>query len=114
MIRLKINKDDVFPKYVFYFTQSSVYWKNVLKEREGQLKKGINAKMLSKFKIPLPPLEEQKAIAERLKAIDDLIEIKRKEKEQIEKAKKKVMDLLLTGKVRIKTQILNQPQPIKP
>ncbi len=63
----------------------------------------ITQTLLKKIKIPLPPIEEQKAIAERLKSIDDLIEIKRKEKEQLEKAKKKIMDLLLTGKIRVKT-----------
>ncbi|ACV24593.1 restriction endonuclease subunit S [Methanocaldococcus fervens] len=64
--------------------------------------KNLNAQIVKTFKIPLPPIEEQKAIAERLKSIDELIEIKRKEKEQLEKAKKKIMDLLLTGKIRVK------------
>ncbi len=59
-------------------------------------------KLLKDRIILLPSLEEQKAIAERLKAVDDLIETKQKEKEHLERAKKKVMDLLLSGKVRIK------------
>ncbi|GEM_PF-6157555 len=55
-----------------------------------------------KIKIPLPPLEEQKEIAKRLKAIDDQIENLKKQKEHLQKVKKKFMDLLLTGKLRIK------------
>ncbi len=68
----------------------------------GTTRKKLNQTELKNIKIPLPPLEEQKAIAERLKAIDELIEIKKKEKEQIEKAKKGIMEKLLTGKIRVK------------
>jgi len=67
----------------------------------------------NKIKIPLPPLPEQKAIAQRLKAIDDQIEnlknqketlqrIKKKFMDLLQRIKKKFMDLLLSGKVRIK------------
>ncbi len=54
------------------------------------------------YQIPLPPLEEQQKIAEILSKWDELIEIKRAKKERLERMKKKVMELLLTGKVRIK------------
>ncbi|RLG10055.1 hypothetical protein DRN73_08925 [Candidatus Pacearchaeota archaeon] len=57
---------------------------------------------LENFLIPLPPIEEQKEIAHRLKEIDEVIENRKKEKEHLIRIKKKMMDLLLTGKVRIK------------
>ena len=57
-----------------------------------------------KVKVPLPKIQEQKAIAERLKTIDDQIENLKKQKEHLQKVKKKFMELLLTGKIRIKTQ----------
>ncbi|MEO2153848.1 MAG: restriction endonuclease subunit S [Aquificota bacterium] len=59
-------------------------------------------RILKEKLIPLPPLEEQKEIAKRLKAIDDQIENLKKQKEHLQKVKKKFMDLLLTGKLRIK------------
>jgi type I restriction enzyme S subunit len=52
--------------------------------------------------IPRPPLPEQKAIAQRLLEIDNLIENRKKEKKKIERAKKKVMDMLLSGRVRVR------------
>ncbi len=61
-------------------------------------------RILKEKLIPLPPLEEQKEIAKRLKAIDDQIENLKKQKEHLQKVKKKFMDLLLTGKLRIKLQ----------
>jgi len=52
--------------------------------------------------IPLPPLEEQQKIAEILSTVDEKLEIERKEKARLEKIKQGLMDLLLTGKVRVK------------
>ncbi|WP_423792283.1 restriction endonuclease subunit S [Methanocaldococcus indicus] len=94
------NNDLVNSEFYAYYLK---FKKDLLENLSGgSTFKELSKSMLENFKIPLPPLEEQQAIAERLKSIDDLIEIKRKEKEQIEKAKKKVMDLLLTGKIRIR------------
>ena len=70
----------------------------------GSTRGKLNQKEMRNIKIPLPPLSEQKAIASRLKAVDDLIELKRGEKEHLERAKRKVMELLLTGKVRVKSE----------
>ncbi|MCW4046863.1 MAG: restriction endonuclease subunit S [Candidatus Bathyarchaeota archaeon] len=101
LIRLKTN-ETVHPPFVFYFTQSAAYWTQALRQREGQLKKGINATMLSKFAVPLPPLEEQKRIAEILSVTDSKLSLGREEKTKLEQIKRGLMDLLLTGKVRIK------------
>ncbi len=54
--------------------------------------------------IPLPPLPEQKEIAKRLKSVDDQIENLKEQKNSLEKIKKKFMDLLLSGKVRVKLE----------
>ncbi len=101
LIRLK-TKEAIHPHFAFYFTQSEGYWSQALRQREGQLKKGINATMLSKFAIPLPPLEEQKKIAEILSVTDHKLFLEREERNRIEDIKRGLMDLLLTGKVRVR------------
>jgi type I restriction enzyme S subunit len=55
----------------------------------------------SKMFIPLPPLSEQKRIAEVLSQIDQAIEKEEKYKEKLERLKKGLMEDLLTGKVRV-------------
>ena len=55
----------------------------------------------SKLLIPLPPLSEQKRIAEILSQIDQAIEKEEKYKEKLERLKKGLMEDLLTGKVRV-------------
>ncbi|MGC9115918.1 MAG: restriction endonuclease subunit S, partial [Fervidicoccaceae archaeon] len=62
----------------------------------------INQTELGKMKIFLPPLPEQKAIAEILSTVDKKLEVERKRKEKLEQIKKALMDLLLTGKIRVK------------
>jgi type I restriction enzyme S subunit len=62
----------------------------------------LNQSQVSRIKIPLPPLLEQQRITEILSAIDQKLEIERKEKTKLERIKQGLMDLLLTGKIRVK------------
>ncbi|WP_456418903.1 restriction endonuclease subunit S [Methanocaldococcus infernus] len=93
----KINLDVEFYAYYLKFIKKSL--QNL---GAGSTFKELSKKVLESIKLPLPPLNEQKAIAERLKSIDNLIETKKKEKEQVEKAKKEIMNLLLNGKIRLR------------
>jgi len=62
----------------------------------------IKKSTIERIYIPLPPLEEQKRIAEILSSVDAVLEEKRRKKAKLERMKKAVMDLLLTGKVRVR------------
>lgn len=74
----------------------------LIAQSSGGAQSNIYLYVLKNFKIPLPPLEEQKKIAEILSKWDRVIELKKAKKEKLERMKKKVMELLLTGKVRVK------------
>ncbi|MDI7259310.1 MAG: restriction endonuclease subunit S, partial [Thermodesulfobacteriota bacterium] len=50
-------------KFLFFFTQSPFYWKQVNAVKGGQLKGGLNTKLLGNIKFPLPPLSEQQKVA---------------------------------------------------
>ena len=57
------------------------------------------------YKIPLPPLPEQKAIVERLDRetgkIDRAIEVKRRQIELLRERRQIVIDEVVTGKVKV-------------
>ena len=68
----------------------------------GTTIKGITQSSLRNLRIPLPSLPEQQKIAKILSTVDKKVELERKEKAKLERIKRGLMDLLLTGKVRVK------------
>ncbi|MBU4076585.1 MAG: restriction endonuclease subunit S [Euryarchaeota archaeon] len=85
----------------------SFYISNELKKiTQGATNKNINAYNIKKIKIPLPPLPEQRRIAEILSAADRKLELERRRKEKLERVKKGLMNELLTGKKRIKVEAI--------
>lgn len=86
----------------FYF-----YWFHDNKNKIENIGKGSTFKAITKdelenFSIPLPPLPEQKKIAEILSAVDEELELEKRRKEKLEKVKRGLMEELLTGKKRVK------------
>lgn len=65
--------------------------------------KQISYEDFGRIKIPYPPLDEQTAIAEVLSTADREIDLLRQDIEQEKQKKKALMQLLLTGIVRVKT-----------
>jgi type I restriction enzyme S subunit len=82
--------------------QSSLYWNQLLPKQAGSTLKNISLPILKNIIVALPPLTEQKLISEILSAIDKAIELHYKEKERLEHLKRGLMDLLLTGKIRVR------------
>jgi type I restriction enzyme S subunit len=75
------------------------------KEKEnahGSTIKTINKEQISGFLIALPPLSEQKKIAEILTSFDDKIDVLKEKKSDYQELKKGLMQQLLTGKKRVK------------
>ncbi len=64
----------------------------------------ITQTFLNNFLIQLPNFEEQKKIAEILSTVDEKLELLKGRREHLEKLKKVLMNDLLTGKVRVKTE----------
>jgi type I restriction enzyme S subunit len=100
LIRFRFNTEKVIPKYIKYFTQSKNYWKWVKTNSTRSGQPGINSKEFRKLKIPLPPLPEQRQIAEILSTWDRAIEKTERLIAAKEKRKKGLIQQLLTGKVR--------------
>ena len=71
-----------------------------LKSRSAQ--PHLNSEQVSDTPIALPSLSEQRNIADFLSTIDKKLGLERNEKVRLERVKRGLMDLLLTGKVRVK------------
>jgi type I restriction enzyme S subunit len=97
LVGLLIKEEDVNLKYMFYYLK---YFdlKRFITQTAQPL---ITQSLINNLLIPLPPLSEQKRIAEILSQIDQAIEKEEKYKQKLERLKKGLMEDLLTGKVRV-------------
>lgn len=102
LVRFRINNELADPYYVNYFMN----WENTQKKLKDIATKGvsqsnINPTNLCKFlEVPLPPLPEQKKIAEILGSWDTAIEQLETLIEKKQLLKRGLMQKLLSGKVR--------------
>ena len=98
-IRTDHNKCN--PKFLFYTLKSRIIRKRIesLCTKVGTT--FLKASEIDKFLIPVPPLNEQHQIAEILFELDAQIEKESNHKEQLETLKKGLMQVLLTGKLRV-------------
>jgi len=68
----------------------------------GSTFKAIRKAEIENFSVPLPTLKEQQLIAEILSTANNTAELERREKTKLERVKLGLMDLLLTGKIRVR------------
>jgi type I restriction enzyme S subunit len=102
LIKIRLNKNKILVPYFAILLTYETFRKKVLERSHGATMKNVSSvKELKSIKIPLPPLGEQQEIADILAAVDKKLNLERKEKTTLEKVKLGLMDLLLTGKIRV-------------
>jgi type I restriction enzyme S subunit len=94
------NIERMFVFYLLKYPKFRKILESSMRATTGRLR--VPKEALLHLKIPLPKFDEQQKIAEILTTIDRKLEIERKEKARLEKIKQGLMDLLLTGKIRVK------------
>jgi len=88
--------------YLFYFFEFKQEELQVKAQRGTQ--GNMNTNLWRSIKLPLPPYEEQLIIVNILQSIDKWIEIEMKRREELERLKRGLMKLLLTGRVRVRVE----------
>lgn len=96
------TEKDVFPEFLSYILEADFVRRQKRVLGQGNSVVHIYSSDLSKIKIPLPPLPEQKAIAQVLSTWDKAIHQTEQLITQKEQGKKWLMQQLLTGKKRLK------------
>ena len=73
LIRLRVGQH-ISPQYLWSFFQSEAYWQQIRDSSRGGAQPNVNATLLGKIRVPLPPYSEQRRIVdildEQMAAID--------------------------------------------
>ena len=101
LIRFNFQFPKVDYRFIKQIVSSEEYfrWVSIMSARSGQ--PGINAEEYASYSFFAPDLEEQQAIVDILSAADKEIDLLEQELVQQEQKKKSLMQLLLTGTVRV-------------
>ncbi len=98
---IKPNKKIVFPRFLMFCLESSNIQNDIKNKSFGGIVKSIPMNDLQQIQIPLPPLNEQIAIANILSALDhEIISLKNK-KRQFDNIKKALNHDLMSAKIRV-------------
>ncbi|GFO96243.1 type I restriction-modification system,specificity subunit S [groundwater metagenome] len=90
---VKTTNENVFLRWLFFRLKQE----NLSKLSQSDVVPGLKRELVYHLQIPLPPLPEQRRIAEILSAADRKLELERRRKEKLERVKKGLMNELLTG-----------------
>ena len=94
-----LDSQKALPGYIYwYLDHKADRLRSII---QGTSINGLLRGDLESFMLPLPLVNEQKKIADILTSIDDEVEKEMNHKEQLETLKKGLMQVLLTGKLRV-------------
>lgn len=84
MVILRSDTSALLPRFLYLFVRSTTFRNQVASLRTGSAQPQLPIKDINRIEIPLPPFEEQRAIAHILGMLDDKIELNRKMNETLE------------------------------
>ncbi len=101
VIRGRQKEQKLVPEYSGYGLRASMVRSQIISQGQGAVRANIGQQNLRRVLIPIPPISEQRAIAEALSDADRLIESLDKLIAKKRYVKQAAMQQLLTGKTRL-------------
>lgn len=101
----KPDNELIISKYFKYSLQSNIVQGFIKRILQGGVQQYLGLTTLRGFNIPVPPLQEQKKIASILSSVDAKIKKEKEYKAKLERLKKGLMQKLLTGEIRVNTEM---------
>ncbi len=74
LIRYRLNKEMVLPRYLFYITHSDIYYKWVLENQKAAAQPNISAKLYNEYVVSYPSIQEQQSIVVTLDSLKSKVD----------------------------------------
>ncbi len=101
LIRIRPDENILLPHYLAQYVKTKIYWDWVKLMSMRTVQPGINGNEYGQLLVPLPAIEEQRAIASILSDMDAEIAALEKRRAKTKAIKQGMMEQLLTGKTRL-------------
>ncbi|HPA07337.1 MAG TPA: restriction endonuclease subunit S [Methanoregulaceae archaeon] len=101
MLRIRLENHEINNKFLYYFTLTPEFQKQLISETVGTTRMSINTEILGKLLIIAPSPCEQRAIATVLSDMDAEITALEQRLEKTQQIKQGMMQQLLTGCIRL-------------
>jgi len=103
---IRPNPKMVLSEYLCYYINSEMGKSYFNNSKAGGGQQNVGSKTLEKMSLPLPPLPDQRQIAEILTTVDEKIGVLQDKKVQYQTLKRGLMQQLLTGQRRVRVPAL--------
>ena len=102
LIKVRVS-DMIIPQYVKYFFESGFYWEQIANNSVGVGQPNVNGSSLGNLWVPIPPIQEQRRIVDKLVSwclmIDKLSVNQELITQQIEELRNHILNLAISGKL---------------
>ena len=96
LIRFRLDPEKIDPYFARNIVQSAEYWDWIAMVQRAQAQPNINAQEYATLPLMLPPLDEQRRIAEVLRSVDDALHAARDVADQCEQVLRVELDGIAT------------------
>ena len=102
LIKVRVS-NMIIPQYVKYFFESGFYWEQIANNSVGVGQPNVNGSCLGNLWVPIPPIQEQRRIVDKLVSwclmIDKISVNQELITQQIEELRNHILNLAISGKL---------------
>jgi len=102
LIKVRVS-NMIIPQYVKYFFESGFYWEQIANNSVGVGQPNVNGSSLGNLWVPIPPIQEQRRIVDKLVSwclmIDKISVNQEFMTQQIEELRNHILNLAISGKL---------------
>lgn len=102
LIKIRPDTSKVLPTFLVVAFHSTKLQSQVEAQGHGVVMKGLNTAIVKSFRVPTPPIEEQRKIVHIIQVVDQKLQAEQARKKALDTLFRTLLHHLMTGAVRVK------------